>query len=93
MSARTVFISLSTDRARLIIRKRGKEMSKELCERIHQLRRELEELENENERTTEKCCNTKCSFYKKSNKGHCTWDFSLVEECRDYKAESEVNND
>lgn len=68
-------------------------MSRELCERIHQLRRELEELENENERTTEKCCNTKCSFYKKSNKGHCTWDFSLVEECRDYKAESEVNDD
>jgi hypothetical protein len=42
-------------------------MSKELCDRIHQLREELEELENENERVTEKCCNTKCSFYKKSN--------------------------
>ena len=30
MSARTVFISLSTDRARLIIRKRGKEMIEEV---------------------------------------------------------------
>ena len=91
MNVRTEFISLSIDKVQLIIRKRGKEMSKELCDRIHKLREELEELENENERVTEKCCNTKCSFYKKSNKGHCTWDFSLVEECRDYKAESEVD--
>ena len=68
-------------------------MSRELCEKIHQLRGELEELENENERTTDKCCNTKCSFYRENNKGHCSWDWGLAEECRDYKAESEVNDD
>ena len=49
------------------------------------------EIVNKDESWCKNCKKEYLKFYRENNKGHCTWDFSLVEECRDYKAESEVD--
>lgn len=60
-----------------------------LLEEIKEKRKELYSLEKQYLEETTPCCNKKCSFWREKLTGRCSW-FVLLEDCRDYKDEFEI---
>lgn len=60
-----------------------------LIDEIKELRAELERLERQYLNETAPCSNDKCAWWREKATGRCSWSV-LLEDCKDYKSESET---